>query len=291
MDQQKYFQIKQEEYLEKGTRLLSITQDVSVKKFRKVAEVQCLVCSGVYTVKDSFKRDRANTILKCPHCFDNKLKTEAENCNLVLLGPAKEEHVSNPANYRSYKLPCGCVQDIQTTHVRRSNYSCTTCSRQRFEDSLQLSGLVDITNADTPLHYATVIRIDCSHVQNIPRTKILTNNVSFCWECFEDNLKEKCKETGLLYKSRESNRGGSYRTFTYTSCGHDKEVIPCQAINGNHECQVCLGERYTEDAINNDLVYLPDEPFIGNKRKYRMPCGHEKYFRHEHVRLGRCARS
>ncbi len=72
-----------------------------------------------------------NGIFRCNTCLDEKIQSEARAQGCQVLGSAK--HTA----YRTYRLPCGHVQEVQVTHIRNGSFSCQVCEDWAFTQPSQ----------------------------------------------------------------------------------------------------------------------------------------------------------
>ncbi|MBT2151372.1 GIY-YIG nuclease family protein [Pseudoalteromonas tetraodonis] len=117
-------------------------------------------------------------VFKCNECHQSKLKAEASNSNLTLIGQGKNAH------YRIYSFNgCGHQQEIRVDKVRGSNVRCQVCQTDKVDKEAFKVGLKVISNGKTP-HYRLYEFIQCGHQQEI-KVGHVRDNLFLCNMCEE----------------------------------------------------------------------------------------------------------
>lgn len=94
-----------------------------LNKIKSKIEIRYNSCNHTLITKYSHLVNK--TIPKCKECSLVRIKQEALNQDLILLG--KDNSVVN-LNAYFYKLPCGCEKSLLVGNVRRGSWSCDTHS-------------------------------------------------------------------------------------------------------------------------------------------------------------------
>lgn len=96
---------------------------------------------------------------RCQTCLDNKLIEEAKAQGCVLLGAASK------SNNRTYQLPCGHKQEVNTTRMRIGNFGCQTCQHNKLAEEAEAQGCV-LLGAGKTADFRTY-QLTCGHEQEV----------------------------------------------------------------------------------------------------------------------------
>jgi len=246
-----------------GCRLLGPGSNANNRTYR-------LSCGHEKEVSLSSMRSGA---ILCRTCLDTRLRDEAkaQGCELVSKGRSRA--------YRTYRLPCGHVLEVQTKSMRTGEFQCQTCIDERHDQEAKAQGCELLGPADRK-GYCTY-RLPCGHKQII-YTVWMRRGGFRCQACLDEKLNEEAKVRGCKLVGPGSNSAS--RTYLL-ACGHEKDVGTGQMRAGTFRCKICYDDKLMEEAKAQDCVLLGSSENL-NYRLYRLPCGHEQQIKMEHMSSG-----
>jgi uncharacterized protein len=126
--------------------------------------------------------------------------------------------------------------------------------------------------------------LSCGHEAEYDTGKVRKGSIR-CQTCLDQKLIDEATEAGLVLLG--TGKDANYRSYRWQSCGHEAEYQIGAVRRGNVRCQVCLGQKLTDEASQAGLVLLgPGKD--GSRRTYRwIKCGHEAEYEPGAVRNGR----
>jgi len=168
-----------------------------------------------------------------PNIFNPKFIAEAEAKGLVLLGEGKS------TNYRTYKLICGHIRELQPIRVRYGQFKCNDCIKEKRAKNAKAIGLRLIGGARSG-QYRTYL-LPCGHMREIQPDSI-NRNIKFnrdgfdCVDCVEEKHSAEAENVGaiLLGKGKDCH----YRSYRLR-CGHSREIQPVGVRRNNFTCHKC----------------------------------------------------
>lgn len=174
---------------------------------------------------------------------------EAKNVGCILLGLAI---ANRSAAYRSYKLPCGCVKDIQTGSVRAGVVFCKKCDTDKRSNIEQLDWSAPSTikhAAEAATFGFTLVGVGdnfstrsykapCGHVV-VTHTAHMRKGKAACMKC-------RKKDTLMRYAKKAEKQGclllgagNTPITHSYKlPCGHVRE-LQVKAFDSDVRCVIC----------------------------------------------------
>lgn len=249
---------------------------------------KCTECGVVR--RTSFGYLQAKNV-NCFVCFINRLKQEASDKGLELLGPPKD----NDTKRRHYLFPCGHSRDIATGDVRTGQFSCTDCYSEHLEESFKFLNIDNLGRPDTSYgvdstQYYRIRHKDCGHERLALQMQINSRSIGGCSECYEENLQKRTLE--LFNASVLSKESGTRRKIKFNKCGHTKMVTLSNLKKGSFSCIECQLKKFEDEAEQVGLKYIgPADPIKGKKlnHNYMAECGHIITSKTSHIRAGHWA--
>jgi len=190
-----------------------------------------LPCGHQQEVQTSKMREGG---FRCRTCIEDRLIDEAKqrNCEIVSRGTTP--------NFRFYRLPCGHMQEVQPSHMRRGAFQCQICLHEKLKVEAQRQDC-ELIGAGSNKKYRNY-RLPCGHEQEIQVAKIRVGNFR-CVTCHESMLGEEAKIQGC--KLLGLGKSGDFRNYLL-SCGHEQEIQPSNMRRGNFRCQSCEEYSFTQ---------------------------------------------
>ena len=211
---------------------------------------------------------RKNKNCKCNSCFQEKLKDEAQNAGLILLGDGKD------FNHRLYQFnKCCHQQEISINNVRKKNLRCRKCLLSKLIDEANIAGLTLLGNGKGK-SYRLYRFNDCLHSQEIQTPNVRRNRFR-CESCFKSQLRNEANIADL--KILGNGKSTDYRLYQFKDCKHEQHIrISHVRENKNFKCEKCFQNKLIGEANSVDLTLLGP----GRDRQYRLyrfnRCGHKQ---------------
>ena len=103
---------------------------------------------------------------KCQTCFDAKMVKEAaeQGCELIGAGESPSP-AQKSSNYRLYRLPCGHVQNIKTSHFRDRLWQCQICLKDKLNQEAAAQGCAIVGKGRDFLYRR--YRLPCGHEREV----------------------------------------------------------------------------------------------------------------------------
>lgn len=185
---------------------------------------------------------------------------------------------STDPNKNLYKYrDCGHTEYIQPTHVRRSNFRCSTCQHSREVSEANDAGIMFLfkTKGRCRLYLKSCGHISESTVRSVQLYK------GYCQDCFEESMIDVAAKNGYDVIGYD---GSGRRTIRFKSCGHEKVTHQTQLFKGNVVCRECLLIEHIASVKEQGLEFISQT--IDRYNIYKLPCGHEKELRQDHAQDG-----
>jgi len=186
---------------------------------------------------------------RCQTCLNLKLKKEAEEQNLILLGEGK-----NP-QYRTYQFKdCKHINELTTGNVRKGgkHIGCAICRQEKLESEASSAG-VKILGPGTNVHYRNYLIEECGHSVNL-KTQSVRDNTFKCPICKDEQFINEAKSVALTLIGEASAdldvsiKRSNYRLYKIDECGHEQNLKLSHVRDGNFNCDTCNFSTLTQRA-------------------------------------------
>ncbi len=171
---------------------------------------------------------------RCNECLQKKLKQEAKEAGLILLGAGRNKA------FRTYKFKkCGHEKEISTGSVRTGGFRCEICYEAILKEDAKAIGLKLLGKGKNAFYRLYQFK-DCEHKKEMQYMHVREQKAE-CKICRQTRWEKEAKEVGL--KLIGSIRTG-YKTYEFIKCKH-QQVISLQAVKKNSFiCRQCEETSY-----------------------------------------------
>jgi hypothetical protein len=249
-----------------GLTLIGVGRNKACRTFRfnKCGHEEQIDLSGV-------RRD----CFRCGQCFQIKLKKEAKDVGLTLIGEGRNKI------YRTYRFnDCKHEKEIEPKKVRNNQFRCNQCLQIKLKKEAKDIGLT-LIGEGSKAGYKTYRFNECRHEQEI-KTSHVRNNQFRCNQCLQIKLKKEAKDVGLTLIGEGRNK--IYRTYRFNECRHEQEIGIDKVRNNKFRCNQCLQIKLKKEAKDVGLTLIGE----GSKARYKTyrfnECRHEQEIRADGVR-------
>ena len=204
-----------------GLTLIGVGRNKACRTFRfnKCGHEEQIDLSGV-------RRD----CFRCGQCFQIKLKKEAKDVGLTLIGEGRNKI------YRTYRFnDCKHEKEIEPKKVRNNQFRCNQCLQIKLKKEAKDIGLT-LIGEGSKAGYKTYRFNECRHEQEI-KTSHVRNNQFRCNQCLQIKLKKEAKDVGLTLIGEGSK--ARYKTYRFNECRHEQEIRADGVRNNNFLCNIC----------------------------------------------------
>jgi hypothetical protein len=217
---------------------------------------------------------------RCRTCIDNQYTDEAKAQGCELLGPGRTNI------YRTYRFPCGHVQESQASLIRKGEFQCQTCLNEKLKAEAEAQGcelLTEQRQRRTGIKNAPwrSYRLPCGHEQRIQATNMRIGRFR-CQTCQESKIQDEAEAQGCVLLG--PGRTARHRLYRL-ECGHEQDIETGNMRDGEFACQTCLINKHIAEAEARGCELLGKGSSF-NYRTYRLPCGHEQEITLQNMRLG-----
>jgi hypothetical protein len=216
---------------------------MSYGKARNYCRIKFLDCNHIDNVRvDGVKKGNA----ECGICKDKsikkKLKTEAKEAGLLLVGESKDHR------RRKYKwVSCGHEEELKTGHVRDKSVRCSTCLERLFSKQATMAGLILLGKTEDDRPARRYKYLSCGHVQEILLSSVrqaINKNILIgnCTSCMELRHASDARNCGLKLLGSaidRHKRPALYRSYKKISCGHIADYQVSNVRGGAANCEIC----------------------------------------------------
>ena len=219
-----------------------------------------------------------NKNVACLECLDSKLRSEAKESGLELLGQGKS------SQYRTYKfINCGHQQELRVGHVRGKRVRCAECLEARFNIEASRAGLT-IVGKGRSANYRKYRFESCGHLKEICVTQLRKSKSADCDVCFQARLVKAAESFGVEIRSKATRK--AYYICRCLVCSCESEIRISHLWKGTFRCLECHAKKLSQEAsiFGVTLVGLGRN---AHKRLYRFnDCGHSQEIHVASVRSG-----
>lgn len=206
---------------------------------------------------------------------------EANAAGLSLIGSGLD------ANNRLYRFTnCGHVRTIQTSAVRRKEFSCSECVNEKLKKEASDVGLELIGNSPATNYRMYKFKV-CGHVREMTVANVRLNDFK-CVDCYSLELIKEAGNIGLELIGAGSKPKS--RLYKFKRCGHVVSIRPSgvrrAGISSNKiTCFECLNDTHKKEAINAGVELLGEGSTSKTKLYKFTDCGHVREIRPTVVRI------
>lgn len=201
-----------------------------------------------------------------------KQRAEADAAGLDVICSSTDPN----KNFYKYRA-CGHTDYLQPTHVRRSNFRCSTCQHSREVAEAKDVGITFLFKTEG--NYRLYLK-PCGHVFE-STVRNVQGHRGYCQQCFEESMVATASING--YDVVGYNACGR-RIIKFKGCDHEKVVHQTQLFKGNVVCRECLLIEHMDAVKEQGLELIAQTSDRYNI--YKLPCGHEKELRQDHAQDG-----
>jgi len=214
-----------------------------------------------------------NNRFRCKTCLSAKLKVEAIEAGLQLIGPGIKG--------RTYQfIKCGHIQDIQISQVRSKSPQCRTCFDEKLNDEAKTVGL-EIVGVGKKPSYRKYKIIKCNHFQEITISNVRANEFQ-CRTCINEKLTGEARANGLELIG--SGRTRHYRMYKFFECHHIQEFTLSSVRKHKLDCKLCWHDSLKNEAKAVGLQYIDEAKSKGYRIYEFNTCSHKQEIQAGHVR-------
>jgi hypothetical protein len=236
-------------------------------------EITCRNCKEKRLVKPFLKNTQfCNN--DCRKEFKDKQHSkEAEEVGATLIGKGKNTY------YRTYKLDCGHIRELQPYNVRINSFECLDCIEERILKDAEVNGLEHLGKAETR-GYRIFRWKECSHKQTIRVDHLYT---ATCDECYKLQLanEAEAQSFSIYFDGKYPNKN-----YQCHKCGSIQLFNIFQMRLGAVRCGGCQQKKLDDEAEAIGATIIGK----GKNARYRRykfnDCGHEREMLTGSVREG-----
>lgn len=215
--------------------------------------------------------------IRCEQCQEEKLKKEAQDVGLELIGGGRDNH------WRKYRfLSCSHIQEIAVSCVRSGSFRCEQCQEEKIRQEAEEVSL-KLIGQGKDCNYRIYEFNSCHHKQEIQITNVRHKQFK-CQTCLEECIKQEAEEMGLKVVGR--GKTFEFRTYEFNECHHQQEIRVACVRSGSFRCRQCLEEKLENEAEQAGLKLIGQ----GKNHHYRMyeisSCHHQQEMEISNVRNG-----
>jgi hypothetical protein len=175
-----------------------------------------------------FQQLRTNDF-KCRQCAEDTLKKEAADARIMLVGKGRS------GDYRTYKLSCGHLQEMQPGHVRGDRFRCKQCLDDKF-NLLAANARLRLIGKGRNAQYRFYEFIKCGHRQELMVRNVASKS-ALCQLCLDNRFNQEAEKAGLRIVGM--GREAEYRLYEFLGCKHQQELRVTHVRDRCFTCRIC----------------------------------------------------
>jgi hypothetical protein len=210
---------------------------------------------------------------------------EAEAQGATLNGAALKDYGRATSHYRNYTLKCGHPHDVRTGCMRKGEFMCKKCFKEKLEAEAKAQGATlngAALKGDANYRNYT---LKCGDNQDVAKAR-MKDGVFKCQACLFRKHQEEANSQGAVLIGAALSGKTRYGNYAL-ECSHQQEIRYNNMARGKFTCKICLthkleAEARAQGAILNGAA-LNDK---SSRRNYTLKCGHKQVVETGNMRIG-----